>query len=154
MELILRYLNNFFYEKGYKKEIEIKDSTVKIQGDFISGQYIAIEGSRMNDGVYKVENITSEGLMIIGAIDEIFEGVVFSLAIPKILIKTSEEVATYNIENTPTAFKSESNQGYSYDKGSSKDGTTGATWVEVFGNRLKPFRKMYNTKRGIEIIGD
>ena len=124
-------------------------------GSLIIGQYVRIEGSTLNDGIYKVafvdgQNITLESLTMQ---DEEFEGIISSLAIPSGLIELKAKIEVYESENKPSAIVSESFGNYSYSLATNTNGQA-LTWQEVFSNELKPYRKpkLFWDKRGVKEI--
>ena len=109
------------------------------------GQYFRIVGSIFNDGVYQYP--TSESDLT----DEIFEGAIWPLAIPKEIIELSNEVDEWNAKyggvdsEAMSPFASESFGGYSYSKsgGGASDGSSNAgTWQGVYATRLNKWRKI------------
>lgn len=103
----------------------------------LDGQYFRICGSVFNDGLYQYP---AKGMS-----DEIFDGEVWALAVPKAVVALSEEIAAWQDKNGAAAdspYKSESFGGYSYSK--AEDTRTGesATWQSVFRSRLHQWRKL------------
>lgn len=136
---VLRYIRNFFpVEGGYHDgAFEISNGTINLP--FLKdGQYFLIEDSVFNDGVHQYP---AYGLQ-----DEIFNGSITAMRIPKDFLMLVEEIETwqnkYGDNNTP--FASESFEGvYSYTKGTSGSGAGGTvTWKDAFANRLKVWRKV------------
>lgn len=155
MQKILDSINNYFYKFYESGNYSINTNTIKVKGKYIIGQYVRIEGSTLNDGVYKVifvdgQNITLESLTMR---DEEFEGIISSLAIPSDLISLKAKIETYESENKPSAIVSESFGNYSYSLATNANGQA-LTWQEVFSNELKPYRKpkLFWDKRGVKEI--
>ena len=155
MEKILNSINNYFYKFYESGSYSINTNTITVKGKYIIGQYVRIEGSTLNDGVYKVafvdgQNITLESLTMQ---DEEFEGIISSLAIPSDLISLKAKIETYESENKPSAIVSESFGNYSYSLATNANGQA-LTWQEVFSNELKPYRKpkLLWDKRGVKEI--
>ena len=103
--------------------------------DFLQeGQYFRIVGSVFNDGVYQYPDTSLT--------DEVFEGAVWALAIPKSLLDLVAEIEDWSEKNASaqnTPYQSESFGGYSYTL---KNGADGATWKTVFASRLNTWRKL------------
>lgn len=111
--------------------------------DFPS-DYIRIVGSRKNDGVYKVSEIT-EGTFT----DERFHGAVWFMCPPKDFLNLVEEIEQWNAKNgspdsaAMSPFTSESFGGYSYSKssGGSEGGKNPNSWQCVYASRLNQYRR-------------
>ena len=136
------YLNNFFPKEKKKGTFTIRDGKI-VNLSLLNGQYFRIMGSVMNDGVYKfpVENLN----------DEVFEGFIWSMAVPPTVIDLTSEIETWQTKNgsatsaAMSPFTSESFNNYSYSKASGGDGTgskAAGTWQSAFANRLSPYRRM------------
>lgn len=133
LEQILAYLHDDFAKQTLpEQEWTITDGTMEVPGA-LSGQYVRIIGSVLNDGVYQYP--------MTGLTDETFTGTVRLLAIPKTVLALVQEIETWSEKNQPTAFTSESFGGYSYSKATNADGVA-ASWQDVFRSRLAPYRKM------------
>lgn len=133
LESVLAYLNNYFpVQTLYNQEFTITGGSLELPGA-LSGQYIQIYGSILNDGVYQYP--------LTGLTDETFTGTVQLLAIPKAVLALVQEIETWAEKNHPTAYTSESFGGYSYSKATNADGVA-AGWQDVFKAQLAPYRKM------------
>lgn len=131
---ILRYIRNYFPDtKGQMKgKFEIKEGKAVPFPSLVDGQYFLVEGSAMNDGVW---NSTEE------LSDEIFEGVVTPLKIPKDFLALAKEIEEYQTKADASPYVSESFGGYSYTKATDANGTP-ASWQTAFATRLKTWRKL------------
>lgn len=133
LENVLAYLHNYFVSRVLpEQEWMITDGTMDVPGA-LSGQYVRIVGSVLNDGVYQYP--------LTGLTDETFIGTVRLLAIPKAVIALVDEIQAWSEKNQPTAFTSESFGGYSYSKATNANGLA-AGWQDVFRSQLAPYRKM------------
>ena len=133
LENVLAYLHNYFVARVLpEQEWTIADGTMEIP-DALSGQYVRIIGSVLNDGVYQYP--------LTGLTDETFIGTVQLLAIPKTVLALVQEIEAWAEKNKPTAFTSESFGGYSYSKATNADGVA-AGWQDVFRAQLAPYRKI------------
>jgi hypothetical protein len=110
----------------------------------LDGQYIRIVGSVFNDGVWKYSPDGIEGL-----VDEEFDGAVWLMSVPPAVIDLSNEIDVWiaaNKDVTNSPYQSESFGGYTYSLksggGSSSGGSNGATWQNIFSDRLKPYRRL------------
>ena len=104
--------------------------------DFLQeGQYFRIIGSVFNDGVYQYPATSLT--------DEVFEGAVWSMAVPPSVVDLAAEIKKYNEsdEAKPSAYTSESFGGYSYSKATDENGAP-MGWKKVFASRLNPYRRI------------
>ncbi len=135
---ICDYIHNYFELETIDGSFTITDGSLDV--DILNNQYYRIQGSIFNDGIYKHGN---EELT-----DETFKGRVSLMAIPKDVLDVLNEATEWQQQNAKvlnSPYQSESFGGYSYSKGTSgkKDGSQGAyTWRDVFGDRLKAYRKI------------
>lgn len=133
---VLRYLRNFFPGfQWFVNDCEIKDGVIELSGLNV-GQYFMIEGSRLNDGIwrYKVDSLK----------DETFDGWITELRIPDSLISLASEIETWQAENSKAVespYQSESFGGYSYTKASGNGGKSFG-WQDAFYSRLKVYKKL------------
>lgn len=99
-------------------------------------------GSVFNDGVYQM----TDSLELA---DEIFDGSIWLMAIPKAFLDLVKEIEDWQKKNgsvdsaAMSPFNSESFGGYSYSKGSGKSGEgTGTSWQGAYASRLNIWRKL------------
>lgn len=148
---VLRYLNNYFYRFKESGSYKIQDGKIKVKGDYIQGQYIKVQGSYFNDKVIKIISVEEKELTLESVVDENFEGVIYSLAIPTELLELVTEIEEFETNNKKSIYTSESFGNYSYSKNTNKDGNV-ATWKDVFAVDLRGYRKIYSGEREVEII--
>ena len=129
LEEILSYLHNWFPVKGAARSgtHRIASGALDFEG-LQYGQYYRIQGSTFNDGLH----MWDETLM-----NEVFEGTVTPLAIPRTLAELSEEIETWVKANPATDKTSESFGGYSYSR---QTGASGG-WQAAFASRLARWRR-------------
>lgn len=142
--LVLREINNYFI-KDISESTEIT-TTIKVKNPdkFVVGQYIFIYKSILNDGVYKIEDITGSYLTLDETLQaESTKARVYGLAIPKDVLTLIGEIETYNNGNA-SGVQSESLGDYSVTYGSN-----GGTWQQVFRAKLNAYRKPYLDLRGV-----
>ena len=104
--------------------------------DFLQdGQYFRIIGSIFNDGVYQYPATSLT--------DEVFEGAVWSMAVPPSVIDLAAEIEEYNKSDDGKAspFTSESFGGYAYTKATDANGMP-IGWQKAFASRLNKWRKL------------
>jgi len=130
---IMVHIKNFFpTDKSEEAEYTIKDGTISLPF-VLEGQYIRVEGSIFNDGVYQypMEDLT----------DETFHGFITVLAPPPAFIALASEIETYQSSYKESPYQSESFGGYSYSKESGGNGSI-ISWHDVFRSRLNAWRKI------------
>lgn len=140
LEQILRLIKNYFIKVVYFGTFTIADGVLQ-DVDFVKdGQYFKIYKSDLNDGVYKWPK---SGLM-----DEVFDGEIWALSVPKEILTLAEEIEAWmakygDIAQSP--YSSESFGGYSYSKasGNANSGNSiASSWETAFSSRLSQWRKM------------
>ncbi len=135
LEQILRTMNNWFVREIHPGKFTVEDGRLALP--FLQdGQYFRIVGSVFNDGLhqYPTDMLTNET----------FNGSVWALAIPREVIKLSEDVAAWEEENgahTVTGYQSESIPSYSYTRATNKDGSV-LTWEDVFASQIRRWSKL------------
>lgn len=138
LEQVLDYIHNYFVYKEYSDTFVIRDGRLVGDSDFLlGGQYFKIDGSILNDGIYKYPDYELS--------DETFTGTVSSLAIPPALISTVSDIENWvnkygSVTDSP--YSSESFGGYSYTKSSQSGSSGGISWKDMFGSRLNRWRKI------------
>jgi hypothetical protein len=143
-------IKNYFCKEKYFGTFEVRDGSLyvlssaglaaglDVDNQFVPGQYIRVVGSVLNDGVYMIGSADYTG-------SEIFNGSIWSLALPKDFLDLATEIQDWceaNKNTLESPYTSESFGGYSYTKkaGSNSDG--GAyTWQDQFASRLNRWRK-------------
>ncbi len=133
---ILAYLRNDFVREIHKGTFEIVGGKIAPLDFLIPNQYFRIVNSTLNDGVYCYGDT-------LDLLDETFSGEVWALAIPPDLLKLADEITEYmaSDEAKPSAYTSESFDGYSYSKATDGNGVA-VTWQTVFAARLRRWRKI------------
>lgn len=115
----------------------------------LPGQYFRIVGSVLNSGLYIYgETILDGDGNEITLRDETFNGAIWALAVPKVVIDLAQEISTWQakygaVVNSP--YSSETIPGlYSYTKpsGTTEGGEGGSSWQSVFRSRLNAWRKL------------
>lgn len=134
---ILKHLHNFFHVRGAGRSgmWKVEDGTM-ILPFLKEGQYYQIEGSVLNDGVYRYP---ASGMR-----DEEFVGFVSPMAIPSEVITLCQQITEWceeHEESLQSEYQSESFGGYTYTKATDKNGNL-AGWQDVFRKRLNAWRKI------------
>ena len=147
---VCNYLKNWFDNKQpkYYGQVVIENGALAESYGLKSGQYFRIIGSTFNDGVYQYPITTLT--------DEIFDGAICGMALPKAFIALLDDIEAWKVlynslesrdgRQIMSPYNSESFGGYSYSKSTGGSGDTAkdkaGTWQGVFGARLAPYRKM------------
>lgn len=134
-------LRNWFERKKYFGTFTIENGQIHPpDGSLQDGQYFRIVGSIFNDGVHKynAEQLT----------DEVFEGAIWSMAVPPSVVDLSERISEWVTkygDSVSSPYSSESFGGYSYQKASSGQGNAASsnpTWQSTFASELNRWRKI------------
>lgn len=135
LEEILRHLNNWFLVPDgiHPGTYTVQDGGMTLP--FLQdGQYFRIVGSVFNDGLhqYPAEDLT----------EEVFDGAVWALAVPKAVTSLADEIVAWNEKNGASGpYTSESFGGYSYSKATNASGVV-VGWQDVFRIRLNDWRRI------------
>ena len=133
---VMRYLRNFFVVPDgiQHSTFEISNGSMTISGA-TAGQYILIDGSLFNDGVYQYP--------LSGLIDEEFEGTVALLAVPSAFLNKVAEIEEWKEKNAAvqTPYQSESFGGYSYTRATNSEGNA-VGWQDAFKSDLRIWKKL------------
>lgn len=130
LEKVMIHCNNYFYSHTqiYKSKIEIVDGEITANLPFLKSQFIKVEGSVLNDGIYQFP--------VTELFDETFTGNIYGLAIPGNFIKLVEDIEKYNEKNFKTAVSSTSFGGFSESYKENSD------WQSAFKKELNVYRKL------------
>lgn len=142
-EICAEIKNYFCYKNDrYIGDFKIIDGQITPSIDFPTN-YIRIVGSRLNDGVHKVSEMTLQ--------DEEFHGGVWIMSPPSDFLNLVAEIEAWQEKNgsvdsvAMSPFQSESFGGYSYSKGSggsSSGASSVPTWPSTFASRLNLYRRI------------
>ena len=140
---LLQYLKRWYVCTLETKEFDIVADG--IEGDFtetyLVGQYISIDGSVLNDGVYKLTEVTASKLTVEETLlpESVNTIYLWALAIPRDIISLSETIKTY-VDGSTDGVSSESQGNRSVSYG----GTS--SWTSVFSSRLSSYRSVVSDK--------
>lgn len=148
MELteLCQELKNWFVREKYIGTFTITDGAIIVpDGSLQNGQFFRVIGSVFNDGVHKygVDELT----------DEVFEGAIWSMAVPPAVVELSERISAWSEQygdtvSSPYQSMSESFGDYSrsWSKAGSGQGNavsgSGPTWQSMFASELSRWRKI------------
>lgn len=134
LEDVLQELKNWFILPD-----GVHEGAFAIEGGAITlpflqkGQYFRVCDSRFNDGLHQYGDF--------GLIDEVFDGVIWALAIPPAVLSLAKEIAAWQDKHGDAGiYQSESFAGYTYTRAVTATGAP-AGWRDVFRARLRPWRK-------------
>ena len=141
---VMRYCANFF-EHGYiDADFTVSEDGVLSPIDgIVSGQYVAVQGSTLHDGVYRIEGGRLDaGSAFVPA--EVFSGRIWLLHPPADFLNVCRMVEAFENASGKVngPFQSESFGAYSYTRASGANGGL-LTWQEAFSSRLRPYVKMF-----------
>lgn len=137
LEQVLQYLHNWFLVPD-----GVHDDTYTIENGGITlpflqnGQYFRIMGSVFNDGLHRYGDTLT-------LTDEVFDGVIWALAVPKTIVNTAAEMEAWEVKNGAAAtgpYQSESKADYSYSRATNSKGGVFTVW-DAFESRLSAYRK-------------
>lgn len=143
---VCSYLRNWFNYNNfnYHGSVTISNGALSQSYGLNAQQYFRIIGSRLNDGVYQYPVTILR--------DEIFEGSIIGMSIPKPVLDVMEKIEDWENKYFTTSsvamspFSSESIPGvFSYSKSTGANDTTkdkSGTWQGIFGAELAPWRKI------------
>lgn len=137
-------IKNYFLREKFSGAFTIAPDTAPLDS-LLEGQYFAIFGSVLNDGVWQN---TAEDLAKLRA--EEFTGQIWSMGVPRDFEQLCDDIAAWRAKNETadsaamSPFSSESFGGYSYSKGSSgsSGGGSAVTWQDQFYRKLSPYRRI------------
>ncbi len=162
MEEILNYLNNYFYNYALMTNVAFEEdgksfTISKFKKNFYKGQYIKIEETTINDGIFKIISIKDNGESVTVTTDatDFVEGnfrcLILALAVPNPLIRLKESIEKFRTENEPSIYTSESFGDVSRSWATNSKGAI-LTWRDVFKEDLKQYRCMFDNRDEIEVI--
>ena len=139
-------LRNWFERDKFFGEFTIENGAIIVpDGSLQNGQFFRVIGSLFNDGVHKYgeDELT----------DEVFEGAIWSMAVPPAVIELSEQISAWSVQygdtvSSPYQSMSESFGDYSrsWAKAGSGQGNansgSGPTWQSTFASELNRWRKI------------
>ena len=136
---IMQEVNNFFVVENERISLEITATTLvgDFENEYIAGQYIMLKNSLLNDGVYKITNVTANTLTLDATLQvEDTERVMClsALKIPPSFLTLANEIIS-NGSNEGVQSESVSRYSVSYAEG-------GKSWASLYRKALNNWRKM------------
>ena len=153
--LMVKHIRNAFEFSIERGSFVINDGKLSLSEKYVAGEWIAILGSALNDGIYKISSVGSTYSLANGSdnenpvTDEEFTGAVWRLRLPKSLVSLCADIQkwTDSPEGKPSNVVSESVVSfYSKTLATTKDGAP-IGWESVFKSRIHGnWRKMWETE--------
>lgn len=125
-------------------EFAIADGRIAVKSKYLVGQYIAISGSMLNDGVYKIDAVSDGAISVTGLIDETFDGTIYSLRIPREFIALCDRINAFaesedgQAGNIVSAGFGIQSQSFATDEAGQKSG-----WEYAFRTSLHRYRRAF-----------
>lgn len=141
---ICAYLKNYFEYEKYIGNVVISSGTITVDGKSIAleeGQYFALFRDKFVLGVFKQGDTLT---------DKTFDGAIWLMDVPVGVVNADKWAEDWKAKNggvdsaANSPFQSESFGGYSYSKGSGKDGKIGGSVFDQAGflGMIAPYRKL------------
>ena len=144
---LMRECRNYFERGGMDGTFTITTSG-RITGaealGAVNGQYVAIRGSAMNDGVYQIDKTgkLSQGEDIeLDFAPETFSGRIWLLFPPRAFVALVQSANEIEAMNPKGGMIHESFGEYSYTKATGKDGAP-MTWQQALHASLAPYKRI------------
>lgn len=139
----MQEINNFFVKsyEGATFSISTDGITGSFSQTYIVGQYISIDGTLVNDGVYKITQVASGKLTLDATLiaESSVSCIVFGLGVPATFATLVAAITSYASGTSQgLAGESQGSRSVSYKDGSS--------WQKVYRDDLNAYRRMYSDK--------
>lgn len=142
---VMREMHNVFLGRKAPGTWKLEDGRlIPVEAELLpenmllAGDWIALVGSRRNDGVYQV----GEDGRLNGVRDETWDGTVWVLEPPSGFLRLCEEIAAWVEANPDDGVKRETFGTYSVERAVRTDGLS-MNWRHVFAASLAVYRRMY-----------
>ena len=142
---ILKYINKWFVDT-LESSTEYTIVTDGVEGTFnesyVVGQYISIDGSKVNDGVYKLTAVSTVKLTVADTLiaedtDNYID--IWGLAIPSEIINLDVKITAYDaLASQGVVSESQGSRSVSYDGNSS--------WQNAFKSTLSRYKSIHSDK--------
>ena len=97
--LIRSYTNNNFQNRNIRVYCSSKDNVLLCDSTYFKvGDTVQISNSKVNDGLYVIENINSDGLVLDGSIFDVARQTVTKIEYPKAVVNTAVELLKWEIQ--------------------------------------------------------
>jgi len=175
--MVCRHLNNFHISENNKPYLRkegtftVTDGNLALDGDFAVGDWIAITGTRRNNGIYRLDEVppleaplepydtphfrlsnATDGINPLGGIKSLV-GIVWLQIMPAGFIEACIEIMNWANDpaNAPSAVVSESEGVLGFDqwkvtRATGEDGKP-LGWEGVFAEKLRPWQRTFTGMR-------
>ena len=147
---LMRECRNFFVDSYESGVFVLSNKKISLANEYKIGQYLLLTGSILNDGVYKITDISSwvHELEISEDIFEVWDGTIYALRIPPDFLQLAAEIQTF-LESPGGAISPYISETvlnvHSWARATNKDTGAPAGWQIMFADKLSPFRRMFTT---------
>ena len=138
----MQEINNFFVDTSEYGTFSIVSDgiTGTFSESYLVGQYVSIDGSKLNDGVYRITVATSSKLTLDATLlVESANICLFGLAVPSAFKTLVTDITAYST-NAVQGVSSESQGGRSVSFAGS------SAWQSVYKNSLNAYRRVFSDK--------
>ena len=139
---VMAEVRNYFPKECYEDSWTISDRVLSPAHELLCGDWVAIGGSRYNNGVFQLE----AGVTLPQGEDESFEGRVWLLVPPPSFLALCEEISAWSDTHPATGVRSERFDSYQRENAVDTFGLP-VGWRQVFAAALVPWRRMYTGVR-------
>jgi hypothetical protein len=154
--MVVKKVRNAFEVNAERGRFTIKDGQINLSEEYMTGEWVAIVGSVLNNGIYKIEQSDQDTLLLRNGTDsdspvtdEVFTGAVWRLRLPKDFIRVCDEIREWHgsPQAKPSNVASENVVGfYSKTVATGKDGVP-AGWDKVFASKINDnWCKMFESR--------
>ena len=151
IESLMKECNNYFYRWKETNTFAIENNSITVLGKYLAGQYVRIVGSIANDGVYQIETYADNKITIIGLNNEVFEGTIYGLSVPKDFAELKNNIEAYNEKAVISNTSSESFNNYSVSYAKDENGKP-LQWQDIFKDNINIYRQMYDGERWVTAL--
>lgn len=97
--LVRSYTNNNFQNRNIRVYCSSEDNVLKCDSAYFKvGDTVQISNSRVNDGLYVIENINSDGLVLDGSLFDVARQTVTKIEYPKAVVNTVVELLKWETQ--------------------------------------------------------
>jgi len=154
--MVIRYLRNAFESGSEGGNFTIEDGKVALSDAYYTGEWIAITGSRLNNGVFQLSQ-DETGVFVLSngtdgeipKVNETFDGKIWRLALPRDFVALCLDLQNWLISpaGKPSNITKESVLGYYSKTFATSENGAPLGWIDMFSNRINSgWRKMWESE--------